>query len=311
MFFSKDKQLGLGTMYFGSKIDDNTSFTLLDTYYDLGGALYDTANKYASWINGFIGGESEVVLGKWMKLKKNRNKIAIISKVGFSYGEIPSSLNKQIIISECEKSLQRLQTDHIDIYFAHTDDYLTPQEEYMEAFNLLVKQGKIAAIGASNFSTWRLAQANTIALSKGLSGFSVIQQRHTLLETSVRADTGTQVVLIPEMTKYCTINQLAIMAYSPLLGGIYNKHDMEIPFIYQSFLSEKRMKAVQEISVKLKTSPNCVVLAWMLRSSPPVIPIMSGSKTEQITENMKALSLNLTEEQMAYLNSSFVSSAIY
>lgn len=126
--------MGLGTMYFGSKTDESTSFALLDKYIEWGGSFLDSANKYASWVPGFKGGESECLLGRWMKQRGNRQQVFISSKVGFPYGEIPRSLKKDIIISECEKSLKRMGTETIDLYFAHAHDAETPVEEIMEAF---------------------------------------------------------------------------------------------------------------------------------------------------------------------------------
>jgi len=132
--------MGLGTMYFGSRVDEETSFKLLNKYVESGCSFLDTANKYASWIPGFQGGESESLIGKWMKQKNNRQNMFITSKVGFPYGNIPRSLKKEIIILECEKSLKRLGVEVIDLYFAHAFDNNTPQEETMEAFHSLKKR---------------------------------------------------------------------------------------------------------------------------------------------------------------------------
>ena len=155
--------MGLGTMYFGSKIDEQTSFSMLDYYSEMGGSFIDSANKYASWVPGFQGGESELLIGKWLKQKANRDEMFLISKVGFPYGTIPRSLKKEIIISECERSLLRLGVETIDLYFAHAYDSATPAEEVMVAFSTLKEQGKIRVAGASNFWGWQLTEAASAA----------------------------------------------------------------------------------------------------------------------------------------------------
>ena len=139
----------LGTMYFGSKVPVDTSLTLLDAYADRGGNFLDSANKYASWIEGFSGGESERVIGRWLK-DRPRDRFVVTSKVGFPYGDVPRSLRADVIVSECEKSLRRLGTDYIDIYFAHAEDAGTPVEETLRAFDKLIRDGKVRCIGASN-----------------------------------------------------------------------------------------------------------------------------------------------------------------
>lgn len=234
--------MGLGTMYFGSKVDEQTSFSILDYYSELGGSFLDSANKYASWVPGFQGGESELLIGKWLKQKANRDKMFLTSKVGFPYGNIPRSLKKEIIISECEKSLKRLGVETIDLYFAHAYDATTPLEEVMEAFSTLKEQGKIRFAAASNYLGWQLAEAASAAEKIGFEGFACLQQKHTYLEPGLRANFGTQLLLTPEIEEYCQIQNLTIMAYSPLLGGAYVNSDNPIPVQYQSAANDFRIK---------------------------------------------------------------------
>ena len=300
-----DKQIscmGLGTMYFGSKIDEQTSFSLLNLYFEQGGILLDSANKYASWIPGCEGGESERLIGKWLRQKVNRDKIFLTSKVGFPYGKIPRSLKKDIIISECERSLQRLQTETIDLYFAHTYDPETTSEEVMEAFFTLKKQGKIRFAGASNYLGWQLAEAALAANKYGFEGFTSLQQRHTYLEPGLRANFGTQILLSPETIQYCKKQNITIMAYSPLLGGVYVKSDKVLPVQYQSASNDFRMKNLKQLAEELNVSPNGVVLRWMMQSSLKVIPLVTGSSVTQLKENMEALNFILNKDQIALLN---------
>lgn len=294
--------MALGTMYFGSKTDRETSINLLDLYSDHGGSFLDTANKYASWVPGFKGGESEQLIGEWITKKGNRNELFISSKVGFPYGEIPRSLKREIIISECEKSLKRLGIETIDLYFAHAFDASTPLEESMEAFFQLKKSGKIRFAGASNFTTSQLSEANKIAKKSSWEGFSCLQQRHTFLEPNVQVYSGTQVDLTLEQMNFCGNNQISIMAYSPLMGGFYCRKDNEIPDQYQLNSNVIRQKNLFEIADQLRVSGNTLVLAWMMQNTSFEIPIVACSSTSQLMENMDALAVNLSKEQLEKLN---------
>jgi aryl-alcohol dehydrogenase-like predicted oxidoreductase len=294
--------MGLGTMYFGSKTDENTSFRLLDRYVEYGGSFLDSANKYASWIPGFQGGESEKLIGKWMKKKGNRQKMFISSKVGFPYGNIPRSLKREIIISECEKSLKRLGVETIDLYFAHAYDPETPVEETMEAFYRLRQEGKIRFAGASNYYAWQLSEANSTAQTQGWEGFCCLQQRHTFLEPVLRANFGTQLVLTPEILEFSAKKKITIMAYSPLLGGVYVKDNLPLPVQYQTTGNDLKLKILKGIANELKVSPNAVVLAWMIQDSPRIIPIVAGSSVSQLEENLQALTVTLSKDHLEQLN---------
>lgn len=298
--------MGLGTMYFGTRVDEPASFKILDCYTGHGGSFLDTANKYASWVPGFKGGESERLIGRWMKQRANRQTLFIASKVGFPYGNIPRSLKKEIILSECEKSLKRLGAETIDLYYAHAYDGGTPPEEFMEAFYLLKKTGKIRFAGASNFYAWQLSEANAVAHLQGWEGFCCIQQRHTYLEPSLRANFGTQLLLTPETEEFCTRKKISVMAYSPLLGGGYVREDVPLAVHYQSVTNELKMKTLKEMANDLKVSPNAVVLAWMIQNSPRIIPMATGSSVVQMEENLQALSVSLSKEQMEKLNQDIV-----
>lgn len=295
--------MALGTMYFGTKTDVKTSLALLDLYSEYGGSFLDTANKYASWIPGFKGGESELLIGCWLKQKGNRSELFISSKVGFPYGDIPRSLKKELIISECEKSLKRLKTETIDLYFAHAFDVDTPAEESMEAFYQLKKSGKIRFAGASNHFIPDLTIANETAKNSGWEGFCCLQQRYTFLEPNPLAEAGNQVDLNNEQMDYCTNNQISIMAYSPLLGGFYGRKSDEIPDYYQSDSNKFRLKNLYDVAKDFHVSANTIVLAWMIQNAPKIIPIVACSSGVQMNENLEALSINLTKEHLEKLNS--------
>jgi aryl-alcohol dehydrogenase-like predicted oxidoreductase len=296
--------IGLGTMYFGSKVDEKTSFDILDFYAAQGGTFLDSANKYASWIPGFKGGESEMLIGKWLNERKKRTSMVISSKVGFAYGEIPRSLKKEIIIAECEKSLKRMKVETIDLYFAHAFDTQTPLTETMEAFYQLKRSGKIRFAGASNFYAWQLAEANSIANQQGWEGFCCLQQRHTYLEPTLRTSFGAQLLLTPEIANYCETNEITTMAYSPLLAGAYVDAQKPIPIQYQSVTSDFRLKVLKEIATELNVSANAVVLAWMIQIK--TIPMVTGSSVNQINENFSALKFKLADEQLQRLEQDVV-----
>lgn len=294
--------MGLGTMYFGSKVDEQISFSILDYYTEKGGTFLDSANKYSSWVPGCEGGESELLIGKWLKQKNNRNDMFLTSKVGFPYGEIPRSLKKEIIISECERSLKRLGVETIDLFYAHAYDKETPAEEVMEAFFTLQKQGKIRYAGASNYTGWQLSEAATAANKLGFEGYTCLQQRHTYLEPILRSNFGNQLLLTPELEEYCAKESITIMAYSPLLSGAYVNAERPITIQYQSASADIRMKRVAQLAEQLNVSPNAVVLRWMLQSTPQVLPLVTGSSIAQMEENLQAMSFSLKDEHMALLN---------
>jgi len=299
-------EIGLGTMYFGSKVDERNSFMMLDRYSQAGGSFLDSANKYASWVPGFKGGESEQVIGKWLRQRGNRQNMFIASKVGFQYGEIPRSLKKKIIISECEKSLKRFRVDCIDLYFAHANDSKTPHDEIMEAFSQLIETGKIRFAGASNYYAWQLAEANLAANRQGWEGFCCIQQRHTFLEPTLRADFGTQILLTPEMQDFCTAKGITMIAYSPLLGGAYVNENRSLSAYYKSFGNNVKLETLKSVSNILNVSSNAVVLSWMMQNRPNIIPLVTGSTLSQLNENLQATSIQLSEEILNNLNQSIV-----
>lgn len=294
--------LAMGSDVLGSKIDRDTTFTLLDAYAGEGGNLIDTANFYASWFPGCQGGESETVIGEWMKSRGNRNTLNISSKLAFDYPGSPGGLTASEIERECEKSLKRLQTDRLDLYYSHRDDRDTPQEETMAAFDRLVKAGKVRALGASNLAVWRIARANTIARANGLTPYTVVQQRYTYLRPRHGADFGPQLVIGPELKDLALSEGLALVAFSVLLQGAYTRPERELPAQFAGTDADERLAAIAAVASEAGRSINQVIIAWMRQSKPAVLPIIAGSKVEQIKDNIAALDLTLTEDQMQRLD---------
>ena len=294
-------ELALGTDLIGSKIDRAQSFVLFDFYSKHGGNFLDTANFYASWFPGCKGGESETTIGEWMKARDNRKTMVISSKLAFDYPDCAGGLSAKEIQRECEKSLGRLQTDYIDIYYAHRDDRQTRLEETMEAFHRLIEAGKVRAIGASNLSVWRISKANAVAHAQGWKGYSVVEQRYTYLRPRHGADFGPQIFIGEELKDYALTEGIALVGYSVLLQGAYTRNDRELPQQFAGPDSDSRLSVLKEVAAETKASVNQIVIAWMRQSKPPILPIVAGSRVEQLAENFAALDLKLSDEQMSRL----------
>lgn len=299
--------LCLGTMLFATKTDEGTSAALLDQYTEAGGSFLDTANAYAGWVEGGTGGDSESFLGRWMRERGNREKLFLATKVGFGYpgddrGGAENGLRASQILAECDKSLARLGTDVIDLYYAHFDHRETPLAEVVEAFDKLVEAGKIRFPACSNFLAWRLAEALCISDCQGKSRFVAAQQRHTYLLSNPGHDWNLWPVANDDLMDCCRQRDVRVVAYSPLIRGAYTREDKAIPQGYQWPHTDRRLKVLGDLASEKGCTANQLVLAWMLHSDPAVIPLFSASSAEQMTENLGALDVRLTEEEMQTLN---------
>jgi len=294
--------LCLGVLYYGNRIGKTESYHLLDRYVEAGGSFFDTANIYSFWLDGFKGGESEILMGQWMADRGNRDQVFVASKVGFGYQDVPTGLTAQLIETECEKSLRRLQTDVIDLYYAHVDDRTTPVEETMEALNRLVTAGKVRYLGASNFLAWRLERTRAVSRANGWAEYCCIQQRYSYLRPKPGADFGAQVNVNDDLLDYVADRGTTLLAYSPLLNGAYTREDRSFGPQYSGPDSDARLMALRAVAAETGATLNQVVYAWMLQSTPAVIPLMAASNDAQMTENLAALDVTLTANQMARLN---------
>ena len=294
--------LAMGTDLIGSKIDRETSFTLFDFFAENGGTLIDTANMYAMWLPGYKGGESETTLGLWMKERRNRDQIEVSTKLAFDYPGCVGGLSAEEIERECEKSLKRLQTDRIDVYYAHRDDRDTPLEQTMEAFDRLVTAGKVRALGASNLPLWRIAEANTVSRINHWNQYSVVEQRYTYLRPRHGADFGPQIFISEDLKRYAQVHGVELVGYSILLQGAYTRSDRAVPAQFEGPDSAERLSALKTVAAEAGCSPSQAVIAWMRQSTPAILPIIAGSKIEQLRENIAALAITLTPGQMNRLN---------
>jgi aryl-alcohol dehydrogenase-like predicted oxidoreductase len=303
--------LCLGCMYFGSAIDETQSFRLLDQYWDAGGRFLDTANNYAFWVNGYQGGESEQVIGRWLKIRHNRQQVFLATKVGYNMPpRVPISLSQQTIMEQCENSLRQLQTDYIDLYYAHIDDRDTPLEETLSAFNQLVKQGKVRYIACSNTLAWRIEQAQQISKQHHFPAYCCVQQRHSYVRPrrDIKAFSNAHVPVNTDLLDFAKArsDQFIIVAYSVLMNGLYTQETPQIPEVcqpdaYDSAELHAKIQTLREIAHETGATPNQVVIAWVLQNAPAMIALISSSSQERLQENLNALQLTLTADQLARL----------
>lgn len=301
---AKVSSLCLGAMYFGSKTDEQTSIALLDQYVEAGGRFIDTANAYARWVPGCQGGESEEVLGRWMKARGNRRELFLASKVGFPapVDHLEFGVSAKQIEKGCEASLKRLGVDAIDLYYAHADDRVSPLPERLEAFDRLLKAGKIRFSGASNIMDWRLEEARWIARERGLSQYCCVQQRYSYIRAQAGAVYDPHVTVDEEFLDYVRSRGLTVLAYSPLLGGAYARADREFPEQYTGPDTETRLAALKGVAADKGATANQVVLAWLLRSDPPMIPLIAASTREQLAELLGCLDVRLSADELERLS---------
>ena len=295
----KVSSLCLGAMYFGTRQDQATSFRLLDQYVDGGGSLIDTANIYAHWAGG-QGGDSEKLLGEWFRERGNRADVFLASKVGFPYGDVAQRLRASDIEQECNKSLQRLGVETIDLYYAHVDDRQTPLEESLEAFNRLVQAGKVRFIGASNYLAWRLEQAHWISQTHDWATFCCVQQHYTYLRLRPGTTVNPQEFVNDDLIDYLANRPLTLLAYSVLQSGAYTRDDRSLRSEFSMPDNDRRLAALRAVADESGATVNQVILAWMLQRD--VIPLIAASTEEQLAENLGALDVKLSAAQMDRLN---------
>ena len=282
----------LGGQSFGSRDDKTVSYAMLDQFVDGGGNFLDTANNYAIW-NG-DGGESETMLGNWIADRGSRDKITLASKMGGTANDAPMSSKPEHIRRECERSLKRLQTDHLDLYYFHCDDRSVPLADQLGTMHELVQEGKVRYIGASNFKAWRLAEAAGVSAANNITAFSCVQQRYTYLRPRVDADFGFQKSCNDDLLEYCKERDFQLVAYSPLLGGAYIREDRKIQGQYLHTDSDARKETLFEVALEVGATPNQVILAWLTGRG--VVTISGASKAEQLNESLIGFDLTLSED---------------
>jgi aryl-alcohol dehydrogenase-like predicted oxidoreductase len=287
--------LCLGGNVFGWTVDEATSFKLLDAYAGEGLNFIDTADVYSTWVPGNTGGESEIIIGRWMKARGNRDKLIIGTKVGSEIGPGKKGLSKSYIRSAVEASLKRLQTDYIDLYQSHRDDPQTPQQETLEAYAELIHEGKVRAIGASNFTAARLGEALEISEKLGLPRYESLQPEYNLYN---RADYES------ELESLCRRQEIGIIPYYGLASGfLTGKYRSEADFgksprggRMSAYLNERGRRilaALDDVSARRSASLAQVALAWLMARPGLTAPIASATSVEQMRDLVASTRLRL------------------
>jgi len=296
--------LAFGGNVFGWTLDEKASFAMLDAFVDAGFNLVDSADMYSSWVPGHVGGESETVLGNWIARSGKRGRIVLATKCGKSMGEGRSGLSARYIEQAVEASLKRLQTDYIDLYQAHAPDPATPIEETMEAFDRLVRAGKVRALGASNYSADELSQALGASRKHHLMRFESLQPLYNLYD---RADYE------GGLAELCAQEGLAVLPFfalaSGFLTGKYRKpEDLEGQAragMVASKMTDRGvaiLQALDQVSERLGLSPATVAIAWLLQRPTVTAPIASATKPEHFEALVKATQVELDAEAISLLD---------
>lgn len=281
----------LGTMNFGSRDNKGVSFAMLDQYADAGGNFLDTANNYAVWFGE--GGESEKALGQWMQARGNRHRMVVASKAGCPTKQAPISSRPEHILAECDRSLTRLQTDYLDLFYYHVDDRTVPLEVQLETMAKLTQSGKVRYIGASNFKAWRLAEASAVSAAQNYPAFCCVQQRYTYLRPRVDASFNAQISANDDLLEFCRERNLQLVAYSSLLGGAYSRDDRKIPSQYRHADTDIRRATLVETAKELGATPNQLLLAWLTGRG--IIAVTGASTEAQMKESLAAFDLSLSD----------------
>ncbi len=296
--------LCLGTMYFGTTVDEQRAFAVLDRFVEAGGTFIDTANTYSFWVPGGTGVESEQLLGRWLESRGIRDDLVLATKVGAlpdppgaAWPEHAEGLSRDVVRRQASASMQRLGTDHLDVYYAHIEDRRTPLHDTVATFAELVTDGLVRVTGLSNHAAWRVAALREVAKAEGLPGFTCVQQRHTYLRPRPGAEFGANPHISDEMLDYArTEPDLTVLGYSVLLSGAYTRDDRPLPEQYDHDDSRRRLAVLAEVAKELGATPNQVVLAWLRGGDPPVLPVLGVSSVEQLDECLGALDLVLDDE---------------
>jgi len=296
--------LAFGGNVFGWTVDEPTSFRLLDAFVAAGFNLIDTADVYSRWAPGNQGGESETILGRWLKQSGKRDKVVVATKVGMEMGPGKKGLSAAYIRQAVDDSLRRLQTDRIDLYQSHRDDETTPLEETLGAFAELIRQGKVRAIGASNYSAERLADALAVSRAHGLPAFQCLQPQYNLCERS-----GFEQTLGP----LCREAGLGVLPYYSLASGfLTGKYRSEADLAgsargqgVKKYLNDRGFRilgALDEVAARHDSTPARVAVAWLISRPVVTAPIASATSLEQLDDLIEATRLELDADAVRHLD---------
>lgn len=293
-----------GGNVFGWTANEKTSFELLDELVDTGFDFIDTADVYSAWAPGNKGGESETIIGNWLKRSGKRDKVIIATKVGKPMGPGKKGLSRAYITRAVEDSLKRLQTDHIDLYQSHDDDNETSLAETLDTFTNLIKQGKVRAIGASNYSGARLAEAVEVSRANGLAQYQTLQPEYNLYSRE-----GYEETLEP----VCVKNNIGVITYYSLASGfLTGKYRSESDLAksqrgggIKKFMNERGMRildALDNVAGEYNSTPSAIALAWLIKRPGVVAPIASATSVEQLKQITAAATTDLSDDAIKLLD---------
>ncbi len=292
-----------GGNVFGWTLDEKTSFEILDAFVEAGFDFVDTADSYSHWANNGVGGQSETIIGKWMKERGNRDDIILATKVGSGVGTENTNSSRAHILKTADESLKRLQTDYIDLYYTHYDDGKTPVEETLAAYDELIKAGKVRNIAVSNITPERLIESLKVSEENNLPKYQALQPLYNLVERK-----GYETDFAPIVEEY----GLSVFPYYALASGFLSgKYRSDADFGKSvrgkglaKYMNEKGMrilKALEEISEKHDTVPAAVALAWL--SAQPYVgaPIASATSITQLKQILSSTTLQLDSMDLELL----------
>jgi aryl-alcohol dehydrogenase-like predicted oxidoreductase len=296
--------LAFGGNVFGWTADERASFKLLDAFVGAGFNLIDTADVYTRHAPGNRGGESETIIGKWLRRGGRRDEVIIATKVGLEMGPHKKGLSKAYIMRAVEDSLMRLQTDCIDLYQSHRDDPNTALDETLQAYAQLMEQGKVRAIGASNYSATRLSHALTFSRRHGLPRYESLQTEYNLYDPAEYEET---------LEPVCIENGLGVLSYFSLASGfltgkyrsaadLANKARGDFVKKYLNERGFRILDALDEVAKRFHATPAQVALAWLMARPTVTAPIASATSLAQLKELIGATKLKLDEASMDLLN---------
>ena len=297
--------LVFGGNVFGWTADEKTSFSLLDAFFDAGFNAVDTADVYSSWAPGNRGGESETIIGKWLKQSgRSRDSAVIVTKVGSELGPDRKGLSRRWIMQAVEESLKRLQTDYIDLYLSHWPDPDTPYEETLAAYDALLSQGKLRAIGASNLDAQQMRDALDVAAAKGLPRSDVLQPEYNLYDRASYDG---------PLRNLCIAEEIGVITYFSLargfLSGKYRSHkDLEGSARgggVEKYLDGRGMRilgVLDEIAEETGAKQAEIALAWIIARDGVTAPIASATNADQLASLVRSAELTLPEEAIRRLN---------
>jgi aryl-alcohol dehydrogenase-like predicted oxidoreductase len=296
--------IAFGGNVFGWTVHERTAFQILDAFVAAGFNFIDTANSYSRWVPGNKGGESETVIGNWMRERRNRDKVVIATKVGSDMGQGYKDISSKHILAAVEDSLRRLQTDYIDLYQTHWDVETTPVEETLEAHARLVKEGKVRWIGASNFTPERLKESLAASKKHGYPRYESLQPIYNLYDRNAFEES---------LERICLDEGLGVIGYYSLASGfLTGKYRSESDITksprgngIRKYMNERGFRilaALDTVADQYHSTPASVAIAWLLAKPSVTAPIASATSLAQLEELTKSAELNLSNEAVALLD---------